>query len=80
MAEFISDDKMLKELNKYYKIASNGKTFNINNFLFLINDSSLELHQHFTNTHVNDTSYNNIINVLNYKNDLPPVLERGIPV
>ena len=69
MAEFISDDKMLKELNKYYKIASNGKTFNINNFLFLINDSSLELHQHFTNTHVNDTSYNNIINVLNYKND-----------
>ena len=56
-------------LNNYHQIANNGKTFNIKNFLFLINDSNEELKQHFTNTYISDITYNNIIDNLNYKNN-----------
>jgi hypothetical protein len=56
--------------NNFKTIANGGKTFNINNFLFLINDTNCELEQHFNNKYISNKTYLKTINAINYKNNV----------
>lgn len=62
-------EECLDLIDKYSKMANNKKSFSIKNYVFLINDSSQELYQHFCQKYMSDISCDNIINILNYKYD-----------
>ena len=66
--EYITNNS--KEIfQRYYELANNGHTFNIDTTLFLINDSNSELYNHFECRYIDDIEFKKVIEVLKYKND-----------